>query len=495
MIHMLMIIYMQMLFSEQRRRWAALAVVCLGQLMMVLDMTIVNVALPGIQGDMAFSQASLTWVLDAYMLAFGSFLLLAGRVGDLVGRKRVFLVGLVVFTAASAACGLAESQGALIAARFAQGLGGAIATSVVLALIVTEFRAARERAIAMSVYTFVVSSGSSIGLLAGGALTEALDWHWIFFINLPIGVAAFVLGRALIEESPAPGLQRGVDWLGALLMTGATMLVVYALVKAGEYGWGSAHTLGFGGAGLALLAAFAALEARLRDPIFPPRVLRVRGLMASSVVRGFLITGMFSTFVLGSLYLERVRGYGAFETGLAFLPMTLVLGALSLGPAARLMARFGAPRLLFAGLALITLALLGLSRLDAHSAYAPDVLVPFVLLGLGAGFAFLPLMTLAMADVPATDAGLASGIVNASLQISAAIGIAALGTIATDRTEALVDGGSPLGHALTGGYTLAWELGALSVLAGIAVAVTLLRRPGDGDGVRAREALEALEAA
>jgi EmrB/QacA subfamily drug resistance transporter len=494
MIHMLMIISMQWFIRDERRRWAALTVVCLGQLMMVLDATIVNVALPSIQSDLHFSQANLTWVLDAYMIAFGSFLLLAGRMGDLIGRKRVFLAGLVLFTAASAACGLAQDQTMLIAARFVQGLGGAVASAVILALIVTEFRKPGERAIAMSVYTFVVSSGGSIGLLAGGSLTQALDWHWIFFINLPIGAVAFVLGRILIEESPRLGLNRHVDWLGAVLVTAATMLVVYAIVKAAEYGWGSAHTLGFGAAGIAVLAAFALLESRLRAPLFPPRILRVRGLMASSVVRAFLITGMFSTFVLGSLYLERVRGYGALETGLAFLPMTLTLGALSLGPAARLMARFGPPRLLFAGLSAIVLALVGLSRVGANSAYAPDVLAPFALLGLGAGLAFLPLMTLAMADVPETDAGLASGIVNASLQISAAIGVATLGTIATDRATALVHGGSTVPHALTAGYTLAWEIGALSVLAGIVVAVALLRAPGDGGGRRrqaaAREALE-----
>jgi EmrB/QacA subfamily drug resistance transporter len=485
-----MIIYMQWLMQDQRRRWAALTVVCLGQLMMILDATIVNVALPFIQSDLDFSQANLTWVLDAYMIAFGSFLLLAGRIGDLVGRKRVFLAGLVLFTAASALCGLAQDQTWLIGARFLQGLGGAVASAVILALIVTEFREPRERAIAMSVYTFIVSSGGSIGLLAGGSLTEAINWHWIFFVNLPIGALAFVLGRILIEESPAAGQRRGVDWLGAVLMTAATGLVVYAIVKAAEYGWGSAHTLGFGGLGLAMLAAFAVLESRLRDPIFPPRILRVRGLMATSIVRAFLITGMFSTFVLGSLYLERVRGYGAFQTGLAFLPMTLLMGAMSAGIAARLMARVGPARMLVAGLSTITLALIGLSQLSAHSPYFPDVLLPFMLLGIGAGTSFLPLMTLAMADVPATDAGLASGIVNASLQISAAIGVAALGTVATDRAEGLVDGGSGLGHALTAGYTLAWEIGAVSVAAGIVVALALLRGPGDR-GARRAEALEA----
>jgi len=446
-----MMIYMQWLIEDGRRRWAALAVVCLGQLMVVLDATIVNVALPQMQAELHFSQANLTWVVDAYMIAFGSFLLLAGRIGDLVGRKRVFLAGLVLFVAASAACGLAQDQATLIAARFAQGLGGAVASAVILALIVTEFRAPRERATAMSVYTFIVSSGGSIGLLAGGTLTEALGWHWIFFINLPIGLAAFLLGRVLIEESPHTGLHRGVDWLGALLMTGATALVVYGIVTAAEYGWGSAHTLGWGGAGLALLALFAALESRHRDPIFPPRILRVRGLMVTSVVRAGLVTGMFGTFVLGSLYVQRVHGYGAFETGLAFLPMTLMMGLLSLGPAARLQASIGPVRMLLAGLATVALALLTMSQLTAGSSYFPDLLLPFLLLGLGAGTSFLPLMTLAMADVPDTDAGLASGIVNASLQISAAIGVAVLGTIATDHTQSLMAGGSPAPDALSAG--------------------------------------------
>jgi EmrB/QacA subfamily drug resistance transporter len=476
---------MRYVLQEGHRRWLALTVVCLGQLMMVLDATIVNVALPSIQADLHFSPASLTWVIDAYMIAFGSFLLLAGRLGDLVGRKRVFLAGLVLFTAASAVCGLADSQAALIVARFVQGLGGAVASSVILAILVTDFPKPAERAIAMSVYTFVVSSGGSIGLLAGGALTQSISWHWIFFINVPIGVVAFVLGRVLIADRPGIGLDRGVDWLGSVLVTVATMLGVYAIVKAGQYGWGSAHTLGFGAAAIALLGAFARLESRLREPIFPPRILRSRGLMGSSVVRGFLVTGMFSTFLLGSLYLERVLGYGALTTGLAFLPMTLVLGGLSLGPAAALMRRFGAQRLLLGGLALIALSLLLLSRLGAHAAYFPDIVVPFALLGLGAGSSFLPLMTIAMADVPTRDAGLASGIVNASLQISAAIGTAALGTVAASRTKVLAGLGQHQLQALTGGFHLAWAIGAGAVALGALITVLWLRPPARPDEVGA----------
>jgi EmrB/QacA subfamily drug resistance transporter len=465
------------LISGERRRWVALAVVCLGQLMMVLDATIVNVALPSMQRDLHFSQANLAWVIDAYMIAFGSFLLLAGRLGDLLGRKRMFLTGLVMFTLASVACGMADSQALLIVARFAQGVGGAVASAAVLALLVTEFPKPSERAIAMSVYTFIVSSGGSIGLLAGGVLTQSLDWHWIFFINVPIGIIAFTLGRVLITETERPGLGHGVDWFGSVLVTVALMLGVYAIVKATNYGWISAHTLGFGGAALALLAVFVAFESRIAHPMFPLRILRVPGLAASSVVRAFLVTGMFSTFLLGVLYLQHVHGYGALATGLAFLPLTLIMGGFSLGVTARLMTRFGPLRVLLAGLLAIAGALTLLSRLPVHTTYFPDIFVPFALLGLGAGLSFLPLMTIAMADVPLADAGLASGIVNASLQISAAIGIAALGTVAAERTKVLAGLGQHQVQALTGGFHLAWAIGAGVVGIGAVIALLLLRAP------------------
>ena len=465
------------LISGEQRRWVALAVVCMGQLMMVLDATIVNVALPSMQRDLGFSQANLAWVIDAYMIAFGSFLLLAGRLGDLVGRKRMFLVGLVIFTLASVACGIADDQVLLIVARFIQGLGGAVASAAVLALLVTEFPKPSERAIAMSVYTFIVSSGGSIGLLAGGVLTQSLSWHWIFFINVPIGIVTFLLGRVLISETERPGLGHGVDVVGALLVTVALMLGVYAIVKVTEYGWISAHTLGFGGASLALLAVFVAVESRLANPMFPLRILRVPGLAASSVVRAFLVTGMFSTFLLGVLYLQHVRGYGALETGLAFLPLTLIMGGMSLGVTARLMGRFGPTRVLLAGLTAIAGALVLLSQLSAHASYFPTIFAPFALLGLGAGLSFLPLMTIAMAEVPLADAGLASGIVNASLQISAAIGIAALGTVAAERTKVLTGQGQHVVQALTGGFHLAWAIGAGTVLVGALIALLWLRSP------------------
>jgi EmrB/QacA subfamily drug resistance transporter len=464
--------------KRERRRWIALAVLCLGQLMMVLDSTIVNVALPSIQHDLNFSQGNLTWVLDGYLITFGGFLLLAGRLGDLVGRKRVFLSGLVLFTAASILCGIADSQGLLIGARLLQGVGGAVASSVILAIIVTEFPEAKEQAKAMGLYAFVSAGGGSIGLLAGGALTQSLDWHWIFFVNVPIGIVAFVLGSRLIVENEGIGLSGGVDWFGSVLITLATMAGAFAIVKSSEYGLTSARTLGVGGASLVLLAAFLAFEARVKNPIMPLRILRLRSLMGSSLVRGLLITGMFSAFFLGSLYLERVLGYNAIDTGLAFLPLTALIAIMSTGVAARLVERIGAVTTLAGGLAGIAAGLLLLATQGVHAGYFPGLFFAFLLLGAGAGASFLPLLTIGMADAPKRDAGLASGIINVSVQLFGAIGLAALGTVATDHTKALSSNGHTLAQALTGGYHLAYLVGAICVAFGILAAFLFLRTPG-----------------
>ena len=343
--------------KRERRRWIALGVLCLGQLMMVLDATIVNVALPSIQRELHFTQANLTWVIDGYLITFGGFLLLAGRFGDLVGRKKVFLSGLMLFVAASILCGLASSQEMLIGARLIQGVGGAIASSVILAIIVTEFPERAEQAKAMGMYAFVSAGGGSIGLLAGGALTQSLSWHWIFFVNVPIGAVALLLGWMLIEENVGIGLSGGVDVLGSALITLSTMFGAFAIVKSSDYGLLSARTLGAGGASLALLGAFLALEARVANPIMPLRILRLRALMGSSLVRGLLITGMFSAFFLGALYLERVLGYNAIDTGLAFMPLTLAIAAMSMGISARAVVRFGPIPTLTAGLAGIVIGL------------------------------------------------------------------------------------------------------------------------------------------
>jgi EmrB/QacA subfamily drug resistance transporter len=463
--------------KRERRRWIALGVLCLGQLMMVLDATIVNVALPSIQHDLHFSQGNLTWVMNGYLITFGGFLLLAGRLGDLVGRKKVFLSGLVLFTAASVLCGVAGSQAMLIGARLLQGVGGAVASSVILAIIVTEFPGTAERARAMGMYAFVSAGGGSIGLLAGGALTQSLDWHWIFFVNVPIGVIALALGSVLIEENEGIGLADGVDVLGSFLITLATVLGAYAIVKSSEFGLFSARTLGVGGASLALLAAFFALESRISNPIMPLRILRLRMLMGSSLVRGLLVTGMFSAFFLGSLYLERVLGYDAIETGLAFMPLTAAIGVMSMGLSARAMQRFGSLRTLTVGLATIAAGLLVLAGEGMRASYFPGLFLAFLLIGLGAGASFMPLLTVGMADVPQRDAGLASGIINVSVQLFGAIGLATLGTIATDHTKALAAKGYSLDSALTGGYHLAYLVGAGAVAVGVVAALLVLRPP------------------
>jgi EmrB/QacA subfamily drug resistance transporter len=462
--------------SGDRRRWMALIVVCLAQLMIVLDTTIVNVALPSIQRDLHFTQGDLTWVINAFLVTFGSFLLLAGRLGDLLGRRRVFLIGVVVFTAASALCGLAPSQGFLITARFVQGIGAAMQASVILAIIVTEFPEPADRAKAMSAYVFVAVAGGSLGLLAGGALTQALSWHWIFFVNLPIGVATIVLGRALIPRDTGIGIGHGVDWLGSVLVTVSLMVAVYAIVQATDHGWGSSQVLGFGTVAVALMAAFLTVEARIENPIMPLRILRLRGLIGSSVVRGFLVTGMYSTFFLGTLYLEHVLHYTALQTGLAFLPWTVTVGALSLlGIGRRLVARFGPMPVLVAGMISVIVGLAILRTTGMHTAFFPTVFFGFFFIGFGIGNAFMPLLTIAMADVPAADAGLGSGIVNVSQQVAGALGLAVLSTIATSHTQSLESAGHPVTSSLIGGYHLAFAVGIASVAAGIVTALAVLR--------------------
>ncbi len=460
-----------------RRRWIALAVVCLAQLMTVLDTTIVNVALPAIQRDLHFTQTNLTWVVDAFLIAFGSFLLLAGRAGDLVGRRRGFLAGLAVFTAASALCGLAPDQWTLIAARFIQGFGAALATSAVLAIIVTEFPEPADRAKAMSAFVFVAVAGGSLGLLAGGILTQTLSWRWIFFVNLPIGVAAFILGRILVPADRGSGIEDGVDWLGSLLVTAAMLIGVYSIVEVTRDGWGSPQVLGGGALALALLGAFAALEARIANPIMPLQILRLRTLVASSVVRGLLVTGMYGTFFLGTLYLEHVRHYGALATGAAYLPWTLTVAALSLGVTARLVARLGALAVLLGGLATMTVGLLLLSTVGAHTSFMPTIFLAYFAIGLGTGSSFMPLLTIAMSKVPAGEAGLASGIVNVSQQVSGALGLALLGTFAASRTKALAAAGHSPVSAVIGGYHLAFLIAAGCTIVGILVAYALLRTP------------------
>jgi EmrB/QacA subfamily drug resistance transporter len=449
----------------------------MAMLMNTLDGSVVNVALPVIQRDLHIAQANLTWVINAYLITFGSFLLLAGRLGDLVGRKRVFLSGVTLFTLASALCGLAQDQNLLIAARFVQGLGGAVSSSVIIAMIVTEFPEPAQRAKAMSAYIFVAVGGGSIGLLVGGVVTQLVNWHWIFFINIPIGLATLLLGRALLEESEGIGLHKGVDVLGSITVTAALMLIIYAIVSTPDHGWSSAHTLLFGGAGAALLLVFFALQARLANPIMPLRILRVPGLASTSIVRGLLASGLFSTFFLGALYLERVRGDSALRTGVAFLPLSLAVGVLSAGITARLMARFGARRVMLPGLVLTAAALLLMSRVGEHSGYFPTMFFALLILGLGAGLAFIPLLAIAMANVPSADAGLASGIVNVSLQMSGALGLAVLGTISTDHARSLVADGHALPDALTRGYQLAFLVGAACVAVGAVLAFALLRTP------------------
>jgi EmrB/QacA subfamily drug resistance transporter len=469
-----------------RSRWTALYVLCAGMLMIVLDVTVVNVALPSIQDDLGFSQSSLAWVVNAYLIAFGGLLLLSGRFGDLLGRKSVLMAGLGVFTAASLLCGAAWSQETLVAARFVQGVGGAMTSAVILGMIFTMFPEPREQAKAIGVYGFVASAGGSIGLLAGGVLTQSINYHWIFFVNVPIGIATAILAHRLIPRDTGIGLRQGADVGGAVLITSCLMLTVYTIVKpAAEDGWGSGQALGLLALSLALLAAFIVRESRAATPLVPLRFFRNRTLSGANVVQALTVAGMFGMFFLGSLYLQRVLGYDALQIGLSFLPGTLVMGTLSLKFAEPLMMRFGARRVLVPGLSLVAVGLLLFARVPVDGSYVVDVLPVMIVMSVGIGVSFPPLIALAMASAPPQDAGLASGVVNTSAQVGGAIGLAVLATVSASRTASLAAEGQSTAAALVGGYHLAFFIAAGLVVAAIAVALLVLEAEPQGAGQHA----------
>ena len=463
-------------FATDRQRWAALYVLCTGVLMIVLDVTVVNVALPSVQEDLGFSQSSLAWVVNAYLIAFGGFLMLAGRLGDLISRRGVFLVGLAIFTGASVLCGVSQSQGMLIAARFVQGLGGAMASAVVLGVIVTMFPEPREQARAIGVYGFVASAGGSIGLLVGGVLTDSINWHWIFFVNVPIGIVTAILAVRLLPRDKGLGFGEGADVLGALLITGALMLLVYTIVEpAAKDGWGANTTVAFLAVSLALLAAFIAREATARNPLIPLRVFKSRNTAGANIIQMVSVPAMFGMFFLGALYCEKILNYNPLQIGLAFLPGSLIMGVLSLKYTERLIHRFTARPVIIAGLVFVAGAIVLFATAPVDANYVTSLLPIMVLFGIGAGCAFPALMTVAMSDVAPQDAGVASGLVNTTAQVGGALGLAILATAAASETDSLRAAGKALDDALNGGYHLAFGIGAGLVLVALGVATFVLR--------------------
>jgi EmrB/QacA subfamily drug resistance transporter len=468
--------------TGDRKRWLALYVLCAGMLMIVLDATIVNVALPSIQADLGFSQANLAWVVNAYLIPFGGLLLLAGRLGDLIGQRRIFLAGLAVFTAASLLCAVAPSQGVLIGARFVQGVGGALTSAVILGMIVTMFPEPKEQAKAIGVYGFVASAGGSIGLLAGGVLTDAISWHWIFFINLPVGIVTAALALKLVDGQRGLGLRQGADIPGAALLTGGLMLGVYTILGISEHGWTAPRTLLLGAVSIALLAAFLVRQAKVSNPLMPLRLFRSRLVAGANVVQTLLVVGMFGMFFLGALYLQQILQYSALEVGMAFLPSTIVMGAMSLRISGPLTMKYGPLKVLIPALVFIGLGMVLFARTPVDGTFAIDVLPAMILVGAGAGLGFPSLVTLAMSGATPSDAGLASGVVNTSTQVGGAIGLAVLATIAAERTAGQVLSGSTPAEALNSGFHTAYLVGAVLVVAAIGIALAVLRpEPSTGE--------------
>ena len=459
---------------EGRNRWLALIVLCLGDLMIVLDGTIVNVALPSIRDDLGFTQESLAWVVNAYLLTFGGFLLLGGRLGDLFGHRRLFLIGISLFTVASLACGLSTSQEALVASRAVQGLGGAVVSAVALSLIMTLFTEPAERAKAMGVFGFVLSGGGTIGVLLGGILTDALSWHWIFLVNLPVGIAVFALTLALLPGARGHATGR-VDLAGAVTVTGSLMLAVYAIVNGNDAGWTSFQTLGLLASAAALFALFLVIELRVASPLVPLSLFRIRNVSTANAVGVLMAAGMFAYFFLSALYLQEVLGYSPMEVGLAYLPSTVLWGASSLLLSDRLVMRFGIKPPLIVGLGLMTVGLVLFARTPVDGNFLVDVLPATLAVGLGAGIGFNPLLLAAMSGVAPTESGLASGVVNTAFMMGGALGLAVLASVAASRTDNLTSSGEGPLEALNGGYNVAFIVGSIFVVVSAVVAGALLR--------------------
>ena len=459
---------------DSRTRWLALYILCLGDLMIVLDSTIVNVALPSIREDLGFSQTSLAWVVNAYLLTFGGFLLLSGRLGDIYGHRRLFLIGIALFTVASVACGVSTTPGLLVAARAVQGFGGAVVSAVALSLMMNLFTEQADRAKAMGIFGFVMSGGGSLGVLLGGVLTDTLNWHWIFLVNVPIGVAVIILTLKLLPGSH--GSARGrLDVAGAVTVTASLMLAVYAIVNGNDSGWTSGQTLGLLGASVALLAAFIVIEARVRSPLIPLALFKLRNIVVANTVGILWAAAMFAWFFVSALYLQLVLGYSPLEVGLAFLPANLIMGAFSIGLSARLVMRFGFRIPLSAGLFVAAAGLVLFARAPVDGSFVVDVLPSMILLGVGAGMAFNPVLLAAMSDVDPSESGLASGVVNTAFMMGGALGLAVLVSLASSRTDSLrASAHGPLA-SLNGGYHAAFLVGALFAASAAIIGGALLR--------------------
>lgn len=460
---------------DSKKRWLALIILCFGVLMIVLDTTIVNIALPSIKSDLGFSDSSLVWVVNAYLLTFGGFLLLSGRLGDLFGHRKLFLVGITLFTIASLTCGIASSQFILIAARAVQGLGGAVVTSVALSLIMNLFTEGSERAKAMGVYSFVAAAGGSVGVLLGGILTNSYNWHWNFLINIPVGIAVFILSTVLLPSSDVQEGKKHVDIVGALTVTAALMIAVYAIVGGNQVGWLSVQTLTLLGGAVALLAIFVGIESKVKAPLIPLGLFKLRNLVVSNIVAILWAAAMFAWFFLAALYLQLILGYNPKQVGLSFLPGNVIMALFSLGLSAKIVVRFGIKKPLGVGLLLVAAGFMYLARAPIGGTFMVDVLPSMIVLGIGAGMAFNPMLLAAMGDVPQHESGLASGLVNTSFMMGGALGLAVLASLALANTNSQLAAGSGYITALNSGYHIAFFIAGLFAILASLLGVLLLK--------------------